>query len=129
MRLYGYICPPTTGNYTFWIASDDNAELWLSTTANSSNKVRIAYNTSLTNSREWNKFATQKSAAITLTVGQLYYVEALMKEGTGSDNMAVGWAKPGQPTTAPSGSYTWVTISSSNTRYTGTHSANKFISN
>jgi chitinase len=32
----------------------------------------------------------------------LYYVEALMKEGTGSDNMAVGWAKPGQATTAPS---------------------------
>ncbi|MBL7739475.1 MAG: fibronectin type III domain-containing protein [Chitinophagaceae bacterium] len=102
MRVYGYICPPTTGSYTFWIASDDNGELWLSTSSSPANKVRIAYHTSNTSSRQWNKFATQKSAAITLTAGQLYYVEALMKEGSGSDNMAVGWAKPGQSTSAPS---------------------------
>lgn len=102
MRVYGYICPPTTGTYTFWIASDDNSELWLSTSSNPANKVKIAYQTSWTLSREWNKFTTQKSAAITLTAGQLYYVEALMKDGTQGDNMAVGWAKPGQATTAPS---------------------------
>jgi len=102
MKVYGYICPPTTGNYTFWIASDDNGELWLSTTSSPTNKTRIAYHTQWTNSREWNKYATQKSVAISLTAGQLYYVEALMKEGTGGDNMAVGWAKPGQATTTPS---------------------------
>jgi len=101
MRVYGYICPPATGSYTFWIAADDNAELWLSTTSSSTNKQRIAYTSSATNSREWSKFATQKSAAVTLVFGQLYYVEALMKEGTGSDNMAVGWAKPGQSTATP----------------------------
>ncbi|HET6994398.1 MAG TPA: fibronectin type III domain-containing protein, partial [Chitinophagaceae bacterium] len=102
MKVYGYICPPTTGSYTFWIASDDNSELWLSTNSSAGNKVKIAYQTSWTNSREWNKFATQKSAAITLIAGQLYYVEALMKDGSQGDNMAVGWAKPGQATTAPS---------------------------
>lgn len=102
MKVSGYICPPATGSYTFWIASDDNAELWLSTTSNPANKVRIAYHTQWTNSREWNKYTTQKSAAITLTVGQVYYVEALMKEGAQGDNLAVGWAKPGQATTAPS---------------------------
>jgi PQQ-dependent dehydrogenase (s-GDH family) len=102
MKVYGYICPPATGSYTFWIASDDNSELWLSTSSNPANKTRIAYHTQWTNSREWNKYTTQKSAAITLTAGQLYYVEALMKEGTGGDNMAVGWAKPGQATTTPS---------------------------
>lgn len=101
-RVYGWICPPTTGNYTFWIASDDNGELWLSTTSSSANKVRIAYHTQYTGSREWNKYTTQKSAVIALNAGQLYYVEALMKEGTGGDNLAVGWAKPGQATTAPS---------------------------
>jgi len=102
MRVYGYICPPTTGSYTFWIASDDNSELWLSTTSSAANKVKIAFHTSWTLSREWNKFPTQKSAAITLNAGQLYYVEALMKDGSQGDNMAVGWAKPGQATTAPS---------------------------
>jgi hypothetical protein len=102
MRLYGYICPPATGSYTFWIASDDNSELWLSTNSSSASKQRIAYHVQYTASREWNKYATQKSVAITLTAGQLYYVEALMKDGTQGDNMAVGWAKPGQPTTVPS---------------------------
>jgi PQQ-dependent dehydrogenase (s-GDH family) len=102
MRVYGYICPPVTGSYTFWIASDDNSELWLSTTSSSANKQRIAYHVQWTSSREWNKYTTQKSAAITLTAGQLYYVEALMKDGTQGDNMAVGWAKPGQATGSPS---------------------------
>ena len=101
-RLNGYICPPATGLYTFWIASDASAELWLSTSSSPANKVKIAYNTSATNSRQWNKYATQKSVAISLVAGQVYYVEALMKEGTGTDNLAVGWAKPGQSTSAPS---------------------------
>src|SRR4030095_11271569 len=102
IRMNGYICPPTTGTYVFWIASDASGELWLSTTSNSANKVLIAFNTSSTNYRQWNKYASQKSVAISLTAGQLYYVEALMKESTGNDNLSIGWAKPGQSTTAPS---------------------------
>ncbi len=47
-------------------------------------------------------YAEQKSAAITLVAGQKYYIEALQKEEGGGDNLAVGWAKPGQATTAPS---------------------------
>ena len=102
VRMNGYICPPATGSYIFWIASDASAELWLSTSSNPANKIKIAFNTSATNSRQWNKYATQKSAAVSLTADQLYYVEALMKESTGQDNLAVGWAKPGQSTSAPS---------------------------
>ncbi len=102
IKMYGYICAPTTGSYTFWIASDASAELWLSTTTSPANKIRIAFNTSSTNSRQWTKFTSQKSVAIALTAGNQYYVEALMKEGSGGDNLAVGWAKPGQSTTAPS---------------------------
>ncbi len=102
IRMYGYICPPTNGNYIFWIASDASGELWISTNSSPANKIRRAYNTSSTNSRQWNKFATQKSVAVPMVAGQLYYVEALMKESTGNDNLAVGWAKPGQATSAPS---------------------------
>lgn len=101
IKVFGYICPPLTGDYVFWIASDESAELWLSTTSSSTNKTKIAFNTSSTKSRQWNKFASQKSSPKTLTAGQLYYIEALMKEGTGSDNLSVGWAKPGQPTSTP----------------------------
>jgi PQQ-dependent dehydrogenase (s-GDH family) len=102
VRMNGYICPPTTGNYVFWIASDDNGELWLSTNSSAANKVKIAYHTGNTNSRQWNKYSTQKSVTKSLVAGQLYYVEALMKDGSSGDNLAVGWAKPGQSTSSPS---------------------------
>lgn len=101
-RVRGYITAPATGSYTFWIASDDASELWLSTNNDPANKVKIGWVLTDTSSRQWNKFASQKSAAITLTQGQQYYVEALQKEGAGGDNLAVGWAKPGESTSAPS---------------------------
>jgi len=102
LRMNGYLCPPTTGSYVFWIASDASGQLWLSTSSNPANKVLIAQNTGTTSSRQWNKYSTQKSVAISLVAGQLYYIEALMKESTGNDNLAVGWAKPGQGTSSPS---------------------------
>ncbi|MBC8135941.1 MAG: DNRLRE domain-containing protein, partial [Fibrella sp.] len=102
VRLRGFIHPPTTGNYTFWIAGDDNCELWLSTNDQPGSKVKIASVSSWTNSREWNKLPEQKSAVKSLTAGQKYYVEVLMKEGAGGDNLVVGWLKPGQSGTVPS---------------------------
>ena len=41
-RIRGYITAPTTGNYTFWIGSDDHSELWLSIDDRPANKRRIA---------------------------------------------------------------------------------------
>ena len=102
IKMYGYLCPPTTGNYVFWIASDDSGELWLSTSSNPAARQRIAYHTGYTNSRQWTKYSTQKSATVSLVAGQVYYIDALMKEGSGSDNLAVGWSKPGQSTNSPS---------------------------
>jgi poly(3-hydroxybutyrate) depolymerase len=93
-RISGYICPPVTGNYTFWISSNDNSELWLSTDATAANKVRIASVTGFTNVRQWTKYASQRSAPIPLTAGTKYYIEALHKEGIESDHLAVGWQLP-----------------------------------
>lgn len=93
--LRGYVVPPTTGSYTFWIASDDNSELWLSTSANPADKTLIASVNGYTNSREWTKYPSQQSSSRTLTAGQKYYIEVLHKEGTGGDNCAVGWQGPG----------------------------------
>lgn len=93
-RIRGYLCPPQTGTYTFWIAGDDNCELWLSSDADPARKVRIASVSGYTNSREWNKYASQKSAPVTLTAGQRYYVEALHKEQGGDDYVAVAWQLP-----------------------------------
>ena len=93
-RVSGYLCVPATGIYTFWIASNDHSELWLSTDGDPGNKRRIAYVTGATNARQWTKFASQQSPPINLIAGERYYIEALHKEGIGSDHMAVGWQLP-----------------------------------
>lgn len=93
-RIRGYICPPATGDYTFWIASNDHSELWLSSDVDPSKKKKIAYITGATNPRQWDKFGTQKSAPVNLTAGKRYYIEALHKQGVGTDNLAVGWQLP-----------------------------------
>jgi hypothetical protein len=94
-RIRGYITPAASGSYTFYIASDDNAQLFLSTSDNPANKVKIAEVTDWTNSREWTKQPTQTSTARSLTAGTRYYVEVLHKEGNGGDNLAVAWTGPG----------------------------------
>jgi hypothetical protein len=90
-RLYGWLTPPKSGDYIFWIASDDASDLWVSTNADPSNAQRIAAVSTWTAAREWGKEAGQKSAAITLQAGQKYFIEALHKEGGGDDNVAVSW--------------------------------------
>ena len=95
--LRGYLIPPVSGTYTFFVATDDNGELWLSTTTNPASMTRIAEVAGANNwaaPRQWNKFASQTSTSRTLVAGQAYYIEARQKEGGGGDNLAVGWKGP-----------------------------------
>ena len=97
-RLQGYIYPPATGDYTFWITGDNGSQFWLSTNFDSSNVVMTCEvpGTQWTGDREWAKFPDdQKSAPVTLEAGQKYYVDVLFKEGSGGDGVAVGWGGPG----------------------------------
>jgi|GEM_PF-6162495 len=93
-RLRGYICAPQTGDYIFYIASDDQSELWLSTDQNPTNKRKIAYLNWATFLRAWNLFPTQKSAPVRLTKGFQYYIETIHKEGIGFDHLSVAWTLP-----------------------------------
>ena len=83
-RIRGYLNPVTTGSYTFWIASDANSELWLSTDNNPANASLRA-----------SVPANPQSSPVSLTAGQKYYIEVLHKEGTGNDNISVSWQGPG----------------------------------
>ena len=109
IRARAYLTPPADGDYTFWVASDDNSELWLSTDDNPANAVLIAKVTNYTGSNEWNNATqlTQKSAVIPLKAGKKYFIQGLQKEGTGGDNFSVGWAGPviGTATAVISGQY------------------------
>ncbi len=99
-RMRALLVPPTTGSYVFWIATDDGGDLYLSTNEDSAKRVRIAYQSGWAGIRDYNKTATAKSAAISLTNGFRYYIEALQKEGAGGDNLAVAWQRPGDPPVA-----------------------------
>ncbi|MHC4694477.1 MAG: lamin tail domain-containing protein, partial [Planctomycetota bacterium] len=90
-RMSGFLYPPVSGDYIFWISSDDASELWLSTDDNPANKSLIAFETSWSQPREW-QTGSEQSALIALTSGQKYYIEALHKEGDGRDNLAVTWS-------------------------------------
>lgn len=93
-RLRGYICAPQTGNYTFYIAANDQAGLLLSTSEDTASKVLIAYNETPVGFHEWTNLPTQKSAPIRLIKGARYYIETLHKQGTGADHLSVGWVLP-----------------------------------
>ncbi|MFK7804158.1 MAG: putative Ig domain-containing protein [Anaerolineae bacterium] len=104
-RISGYLYPPVTGEYTFWIASDDQGELWLSTTNSPAAIELIAMVPQWTNPREWDKTASQQSVTITLQAGQAYYIEALAQEGAQGDHLAVAWQIPGQARGVIDGQY------------------------
>lgn len=93
-RMHGYIIPPVTGDYTFWLATDDGGDLYLSTDETPERRRRIAYVNGWTSSREWTRESNQQSAPIRLEAGKAYYIVALQKEGGGGDNLAVRWKRP-----------------------------------
>jgi hypothetical protein len=98
-RLRGWLFPPETGDYTFWIAAEDNGELRLSTDQDPANAVVIATGSG-NDPRAFEEDPAQKSALISLVAGERYYIEAVMKENTIGDSINVAWRGPGIPSIA-----------------------------
>jgi Protein of unknown function (DUF1800)/PA14 domain len=101
-RIRGYFTAPVTGNYYFWIAGSDSAQLWVSDDNNEVNQVLRAWVTPTNNPTapgqngtapgQWNVQPSQQSGWLSLTAGQQYYVQVLHKAGVGTnDNWSVGW--------------------------------------
>lgn len=99
-RLSGFLVPSEGDQYVFYLAADDNAELYLSTDDDPANKRLIAYEPSWNLPRQWTggmNEATTISQPVTLVAGQRYYLEVLQKEHEGGDHLAVAWSKVGDP--------------------------------
>ncbi len=94
LRVRAYIVAPQTGDYTFWIAGDDVTSLRLSTDGDPDNAQPIAGQSNWASPRQWNKYTSQQSQSISLEAGNMYFIEAQLKEGGGGDNLAVGWQLP-----------------------------------
>ena len=91
----GFIHPPKTGKYEFFIASDDDSQLFLSAGDNPGNKIQIAYVNGWVEPGQFDEYPAQKSRPIRLEAGKRYYIEALHRDGTGGDHLAVAWSGPG----------------------------------
>ncbi len=111
-QLRTFVVPPTNGDYVFWIASDDTSDLFVSTDETPAHKALVAYVSSWTPSEDWTEYTNQQSAPVYLQAGFRYYVEALMQQGGGGDNLSVRWQLPNgvfeEPMTAISPAGTWM---------------------
>ncbi len=93
-RLRAFVVPPTNGNYIFWISSDDTSELFVSQDENPAHKLPICWVSSWTPAEVWTDEPNQQGAPLYLAGGQRCYVEAIMQQGSGGDNLTVRWQVP-----------------------------------
>ncbi len=105
-QIHGWLHPRKSGDYTFWLASDDESELFLSTDDTPANKVGIAHIINWTTPYEWYKSIEpyQESSPISLVGGEKYYIMARWKEHLGGDFCMVAWQGPDQPLAPVNGS-------------------------
>jgi len=90
----GYLIPPITGAYKFWIANESFSELWLSTDATPAKKTKIAEVTSSTPYSKWPHAHEAESVPVNLEAGKRYYLEVLQQQQSGSTQLAVCWQLP-----------------------------------
>eukprot|EP00112_Aurelia_sp_Birch-Aquarium-sp1_P010151 Seg2181.2 transcript_id=Seg2181.2/GoldUCD/mRNA.D3Y31 product="N-acetyl-beta-glucosaminyl-glycoprotein 4-beta-N-acetylgalactosaminyltransferase 1" protein_id=Seg2181.2/GoldUCD/D3Y31 len=99
-RIFGYVHPPKSGYFTFYISSDDNSELWVSNSSNPAHLKKIAWvgNSSYpenTPIAEFNRVPGQISKRIHLSRTEKYFIEVLHKQHAFTDHVLVAWKGPG----------------------------------
>ncbi|MHC4558931.1 MAG: hypothetical protein ACYS80_16695, partial [Planctomycetota bacterium] len=92
-RISGWLYVPLTGDYTLFLSTDNQGELWLSTNEEPENAQLVVSETS------WGAFNnfSRKSEPIALIGGNKYYIMALWKEEDGGDHCQVAWEGAGIP--------------------------------
>lgn len=94
-RVRVVVTPDETGDYTFWLASDDNGSLRIDPAGTDPAALtEIASVPGWSSLNQWDKYPEQQSATIALTAGESYLVEAIFKEGGGGDHVAIAWQPP-----------------------------------
>jgi len=98
-RVRGWIHPPASGQFRFWISAEDSAEFFLSTDDSPSNMSKICESTHPTAFRNYGRYSEQRSDLVSLVAGQRYYFEVLQKNGGTTGNFdgsfSVAWRGPG----------------------------------
>jgi len=105
-RVRGFIKAPATGNYTFWLDSDQAGQLYISTlillggTASLPSKATgVAFVNDYTPQGTFN-LAGQKSQAVVMVQDNYYYFDFFHRASGGTtDHWEIRWTKPGQSMT------------------------------
>ncbi|MFO1501584.1 MAG: PA14 domain-containing protein [Verrucomicrobiota bacterium] len=100
-RLSGLLTPTESGDYEFFLRSDDASQLFISTDANAANLVQIAEETGCCAAFQ-ESGDPRTSAPVALQAGKSYAFQVLWKEGGGGDYAQVAWRKSGDKTAAAS---------------------------
>lgn len=93
--IRGFIVPPTTGEYRFFVSGDDETQLWLSSDQSAEAATKIASVPSWSYPENYNQFSSQASGVKVLDAGEKYYFQVLFKEGVGDDHFSIAWEGPG----------------------------------
>ena len=98
-RISGFIIPPESGDYVFYLCSDDSSQLFLSTDESPANKRAIARLDGWHGvPRGWQSLKPENiSSPIPLEAGKRYWVEARFIESEGADHFSVTWQLPDTP--------------------------------
>lgn len=91
VRIRGYIVPAVSDTYTFYLASDDNSELYLSSSDDPADAVQIANINGYTLPEEWDKYDTQQASPVELVACTKYYFEVRHRDNGAGNNLSVGW--------------------------------------
>jgi hypothetical protein len=96
----GLITPKESGNYDFFLRSDDGAELYISTDASPNNLVFQAEETGCCGAYEEVGANETTFQPISLVAGKSYFIRAIYKEAGGGDYCQVAWRKTTDDTQA-----------------------------
>jgi hypothetical protein len=92
-RITAFLIPPVTGEYIFWIVTDDNGRLWLSTDHDPNNAQLIASESSWAAENAWGGVGDEaQSVVITLQGGKPYWLRGGYQETGGGDHIQIAWA-------------------------------------
>ena len=101
-RLTAWVVAPVSGDYTFYIAGDDDCGLWIVNDANDIINVEttppLCRVTGWSGFRDFTGNAERMSAPIALEAGTAYKLVAIHREGGGGDYVSVAWTLPGSAT-------------------------------
>ena len=89
-----------SGNYDFFLRSDDASELWISTDDTEDRLQFEAEETGCCNAFQEPGALQTTLAPLSLTAGQKYFVQVVYKEGGGGDYAQVAWRKSDDDTPA-----------------------------